>query len=118
LVFKEGQYYSFEGVFSWIFFNHPLDKKSAETQRHFPENGLFQSCYLQYIFIYLDDGQTVNETSLSSWVDQEKFPPFMYISDSNVNELAETGETIAQIVLFSNVAPTIYCMSITNSASC
>ena len=49
----------------------------------------------QYIFIYLDDGQTVNETSLSSWVDQEKFPPFMYISDSNVNELAETGETTA-----------------------
>ena len=45
-----------------------------------------------YIQCTLDEDKTVNKTSLSAWVDEEKFPPFMYITDSNVNELAETGK--------------------------
>lgn len=43
------------------------------------------------VFSLLDKGEPFNQTNLSLWVDQEKFLPFMFITDSNVNEVAETG---------------------------
>ena len=45
-----------------------------------------------YVNSIVGEHEAVNTTSLSSWVDREKFLPFMLISDSNVNELADTGK--------------------------
>ena len=30
--------------------------------------------------------------SVSKWVDQEKFPSFVFVKDSDVDELADTGK--------------------------
>ena len=46
----------------------------------------------------VDKDEAVNKTSLSLWVDREKFLPFMFITDSNINELAETGKRNKQII--------------------
>ena len=42
-------------------------------------------------FVFSDEGKPVNQSNLSSWVDREKFLAFMFITESNINELAESG---------------------------
>lgn len=49
---------------------------------------------LQHFIVFLEKGKAVNKTTVSLWVDSEKFLPFMFITDSNVNELADSGTQI------------------------
>ncbi|XP_046843577.1 protein disulfide-isomerase TMX3-like isoform X2 [Xenia sp. Carnegie-2017] len=48
-------------------------------------------------FKFEDTEGDLNESKLATWVDQEKFLPFMYISDSNIHELVETGKMVVLI---------------------
>ncbi|XP_028392560.1 protein disulfide-isomerase TMX3-like [Dendronephthya gigantea] len=48
---------------------------------------------IQY-YSFEEKGEPVNKTTVSLWVDSEKFLPFMFVTDTNINELADSGKKV------------------------